>query len=328
MFRRNKNRLVTIEMNDYVIRVLIIQDGNLETAKVYEYALPPGVIVDEILEDELAFFEILKSLVKDWNISRHDLRFFVPDHSVMMRTFDHPKELASNELKGYVEMELGRTIHLPFENPLLDVYDHEEGDGEAVIYASSSEEVVKVMQLYHDINLNPKILDVRMLSIIRFLKTTDYFSAEKTYLVADWSINALSISIYSNENVDFLRYHPVESPTRNWKYAPDLLDINVFTYDGEIEEYKMSLSEQVLEVERILNFYRFSFHKGEKSVDQIVLVGENPELLYIKEQLESTVDMPVEIIDDAFVRKHYNELNRKHVALIGLSLKEEDLLGS
>jgi type IV pilus assembly protein PilM len=106
------------------------------------------------------------------------------------------------------------------------------------------------------------------------------------------------------------------------------LDINVFTYDGEIEEYKMSLSEQVLEVERILNFYRFSFHKGEKSVDQIVLVGENPELLYIKEQLESTVDMPVEIIDDAFVRKHYNELNRKHVALIGLSLKEEDLLGS
>jgi type IV pilus assembly protein PilM len=77
-----------------------------------------------------------------------------------------------------------------------------------------------------------------------------------------------------------------------------------------------------------LNFYRFSFHKGEKSVDQIVLVGENPEMPYIKEQLESTVDMPVEIIDDAFVRKHYNELNRKHVALIGLSLKEEDLLGS
>jgi type IV pilus assembly protein PilM len=328
MFRRNKNRVVSIEMNDYVIRGLITQDGDLETTKVYEYALPPGVIVDEILVDELAFFEILKSLVKDWNISRHDLRFFVPDHSVMMRTFDHPKELASDELKGYVEMELGRTIHLPFEDPLLDVYDHEEGDGEAVIYASSSEEVVKVMQLYHDINLNPKILDVRMLSIIRFLKSIEYFASENTYLVADWSINALSISIYSNENVDFLRYHSVETPNRNWKYAPDLLDINVFTYDGEIEEYKMSLSEQVLEVERILNFYRFSFHKGEKSVDQIVLVGENPEMLYIKEQLESTVDMPVEIIDDSFVRKHYNELNRKHVALIGLSLKEEDSLGS
>ena len=328
MFRRNKNRVVAIEMNDYVIRGLITQDGDLETAKVYEYALPPGVIVDEILVDELAFFEILKSLVKDWNISRHELRFFVPDHSVMMRTFDHPKELASNELKGYVEMELGRTIHLPFENPLLDVYDHEEGDGEAVIYASSSEEVIKVMQLFHDINLNPKVLDVRMLSIIRFLKTIDYLTAEKTFLVADWSINALSISIYSNENVDFLRYHSVETPTRNWKYAPDLLDINVFTYDGEIEEYKMSLSEQVLEVERILNFYRFSFHKGEKSVDQIVILGENPEMPYIKTQLEDTIDTPVEIVDDAFVRKYYKELNRKHVALIGLSQKEEDSLGS
>jgi type IV pilus assembly protein PilM len=68
MFRRNKNRVVSIEMNDYVIRGLITQDGDLETTKVYEYALPPGVIVDEILVDELAFFEILKSLVKDWNI--------------------------------------------------------------------------------------------------------------------------------------------------------------------------------------------------------------------------------------------------------------------
>ena len=328
MFRRNKNRVVAIEMNDYVIRGLITQDGDIETAKVYEYALPPGVIVDEILEDELAFFEILKSLVKDWNISRHELRFFVQDHAVMMRTFDHPKELASNELKGYVEMELGRTIHLPFENPLLDVYDHEEGDGEAVIYASSSEEVIKVMELFHDINLTPKVLDVRMLSIIRFLKSIDYLNADKTFLVADWSINALSISIYSNENVDFLRYHSVEMPTRNWKYAPDLLDINVFTYDGEVEEYRMSLSEQVLEVERILNFYRFSFHKGEKSVDQIVILGENPEMPYIKAQLEDMIDIPVEIIDDAFVRQYYKELNRKHVALIGLSLKEEDSLGS
>ena len=55
----------------------------------------------------MAFFDLLKGLVKDWNISKHDLRFFVPDHSVMMRTFEHPKDLASDQLKGYVEMELG-----------------------------------------------------------------------------------------------------------------------------------------------------------------------------------------------------------------------------
>ena len=83
-----------------------------------------------------------------------------------------------------------------------------------------------------------------------------------------------------------------------------------------------------MELERILNFYRFSFHKGEKSVDQIVLLGENPEMPYIKTQLEDTIDMPVEIIDDAFVRQALQRINRKHVALIGLSQKEEDSLGS
>ena len=48
-------------------------------------ALPQGIIEDEIVQDEIAFFEVLKRIVKEWNISRHELRFFVPDHSVMMR---------------------------------------------------------------------------------------------------------------------------------------------------------------------------------------------------------------------------------------------------
>ena len=56
----------------------------------------------------MAFYDVIKRLVKDWNISKHHLRFFVPDHSVMMRTFEHPNNLASEQLKGYVEMELGR----------------------------------------------------------------------------------------------------------------------------------------------------------------------------------------------------------------------------
>ena len=77
-------------------------------------------------------------------------------------------------------------------------------------------------------NLNPTVLDVRSLSNIRFLKSTITFTAKRHILIADWSINAVSISIYSNGNVDFLRYQPVETPSRNWQYTPDLLDNNVY----------------------------------------------------------------------------------------------------
>jgi len=322
MFRRKKNRVVSLEMNDYYIRALIYTDDDLATGVIKEYPLESGLVVDEIVIDEIAFFDVLKKMAKEWGISRYDLRFFVPDHGAMMRTFEHPKELSSDEIKGYVEMELGRTIHLPFENPLLDVYDHVEGDGEAVIYASSSDEVTKLIELYQDVHLQPTQLDIRSLSNIRFLDEVSYFTPGDTYLIADWSINAVTISIYSDGNVEFLRYQPADTPTRNWVYSPDSPDNYIYTYSGNLTDYHSSLAEQVFEIGRILNFYSFSLHKGEKSVDHIIMLGDNPEMSYIAEQMRSSVEAPVDIIDDAFMKKYYTQFKPKHSALIGLSLKE------
>ncbi len=321
MFGRKKNRVVSLELNDFLIRVFIVNDGDVANATVYEYPLPAGLVVDETVQDELAFFELLKALAKDWNIAKHDVRFFAQDHSVMMRAFEHPKDIQSDKLKGYVEMELGRTLHLPFDEPLIDVYDPKAGDGEAVIFAAPSEEVFKLMQLYEDVHMHPTVLDVRTLSNIRFLDSTSFFLPGKTYLIADWSINAVSVSIYSNGNVDFLRYQPTETSSRNWRYETDSKERNVFTFEGNLEDYHLSLANQVLEIDRILNFYRFSLHKGEKSVDEIVMMSEHPEMDYIAEQMRSAIDTPITIIDDAFVQKKYPQFEAKHVALIGLALK-------
>lgn len=321
MFRKKKNRSVSIELTDFLIRALICAEDDVAEAIVYEYALPPGIVVDETVEDELAFFDLLKELVKDWKIAKLDLRFFAQDHAVMMRAFDHPTELETEALKGYVEMELGRTIHLPFENPLIDIYDHAPGDGVATIFAVPSEEPMKLIQLYEDVRLHPIALDVRALSNLRFLESASFFSSEKTYLVADWSVSAVTITIYSDGNVDFLRYQAAEQLARNWRYSTDASGKNEFTYDGDLENYLLTLSEQVFEIERILNFYRFSLHKGEKAVDEIVLLGDHPEIVTITEQLRAAIEMPVEVIDDRYVQQFYPKLEAKHVALIGLALK-------
>lgn len=323
MFGRKKNRTVSLEMKDHYIRGLIYNNDDVATGIIHEYPLESGLVVDEVIQDEVAFFDVLKSLVKEWGISRCDIRFFAPDHGSMMRSFDHPNELNSDELKAFVEMELGRSIHLPFENPLLDVYDHVKDDGEAVIYASASEEPMKLVGLYQDAHLHPTVLDIRTLSNIRFFDSISYFNPSDTYLIADWAINAVTISIYSNGNVEFLRFQSSDTPTRNWVYTVDPNDRYVFTHNGNMTEYHSSLNDQVFEIGQILNFYTYSLHKGEKSVDHIIMLGDNPEMAYIAEQMSSSVEIPVEVIDDAFMEKNYPQFETKHSALIGLSLKEE-----
>ncbi|MHA6259330.1 type IV pilus biogenesis protein PilM [Sporosarcina sp. CAU 1771] len=321
MFRRKKSQITMIEINDYLIRGLSITEGDLTSARINEYPLAPGSVVNGVIKDELAFFDTLKEVTKLWNIAKHDVRFFVPDHSVMLRSFQHPVEVTTNSLKGFVEMELGQSIHLPFENPLFDVYDYKENDGEAVIFAAPAEESVKLIQLFEDVDMNPTVLDVRTLSNIRYLSHASLFSSNRTYLLVDWSLHAVFITIYSDGNVDFLRYQPSERTAGTWSYESGDDGESNYTYDGDLNEYRKVMSEQIYEIERILNFYRFSLHKGEKSVDHIVMLGENPEMAYFIEQTKAVIDLPLTVIDKAYVNKKYSQFEAKHVALLGLALK-------
>ena len=127
---------------------------------------------------------------------KQNARIFVPDTSVLLKSFEHPDDIEWNELKGYVEMELGQSIHLPFQDPLIDVFDPNPSDGQAMLFAAPSEEVTKMIGLLLDATLDPQAADIRALCNIRLLAHLQLIKDDRTYLIADWSINELSISIF------------------------------------------------------------------------------------------------------------------------------------
>jgi len=322
MFKSKKNRFVALELNEYVIRAIVMNNQDVHQAVVYEQPLSAGIIEGDSIRDEMALFDEFKNLVDTWGIKRHDVRFFVPDSSVMMKTFEHPADVAGNKLKAYVEMELGQTIHLPFTNPLIDVYDAKPNDGEATLFAAPSEEVNKIAGLLDDVSLTPAIADVRALSTIRLLEKMDLFTPQKSYLITDWSITGLSISIYTPGKLEFLRYQAIETSIKSWESrVVDEHEVS-FTYDGEIEEYRMLLIDQIAEIDRILNFYRFSLYKGEKAVDEIIILGDSPEVDYIVNEMRSNYDTPIQFIDDNKIQSAYPNFKAKYIPLIGLVLKE------
>ncbi len=323
MLNFKKKRHVSFEINEYVLRVLVANNPDLSQAKVMEYPLDQGIIEEGFIRDEMALYDLFKQHLHSWGGKRQNARFFVPDSSIMMRTFDHPSELPANKLKSYVEMELGRTIHLPFSEPLIDVYDHEPNDGQAMLFAAPSEEVQKFMGLLDDVSLHPIVADIRALTNIRFLGGVELFSDSKTYLIADWSIGELSISIYTNGKVEFLRYQSIDLPNRKWTARTIENDEVEYFFDGEVEEYHSQLIDHIAEIDRILNFFQFSIHKGDKKVDEIIVMGDSPELDHIALQLKENYQTPIKMIDDAFVAKRFPGFKGKHATLIGLAMKEE-----
>lgn len=318
-----KKKILSVELNDYVIRVLSSNGQSLEQAKVYEYPLEEGVVEEGIIQDEMRFFEILKDQVVEWGGKHQHVRFFVPDSSVMMKSFVVPAEIETSKLKAYVEMEIGRSIHLPFSNPLVDVVDYDSKDEEATLFAAPSEEVNKIIGLFEDAKLDPQVADIRALCNERFLHKCNALKEEKTYLIADWSIDALSICILSNGQVEFLRYQSIDINFQNWDNKLTNEGVEFF-YTGEMEEYSSNLIDQIVEIERMINFFRFSMHKGDKLIDEIIVMGDNPLLNEITSQLRENFQIPVVIIDDAFVQKNFPAYKAKHVRLLGLALKENN----
>ncbi|MEK4228871.1 type IV pilus biogenesis protein PilM [Solibacillus sp. FSL H8-0538] len=322
MFNFKKKSHVSIELNDYVLRALVKKGPNAAQWILHEIPLPKGVVQDATIIDEIALFNLLKENASKFGGKKQNVRLFVPDTSVLLKTFDHPPDVEGKKLKEYVQMELGHSIHLPFQEPLLDVYDHIPGDGQAVLFAAPPEEVQKFMGLLLDIHMNPEVADIRALSNLRLLEQMKKIDDHKTFLIADWSINELSICIYTNGHVEFLRYQSIDTDMVKWNPKVHENGEVEFTYSGDIQDYRMIVTDQVLELDRMMNFFKFSLHKGEKSVDEIIIMGDNPLLDSISTFLSENLATPIKVIDDAVIEEFYPQLKAKHASLIGLALKE------
>ena len=322
MFKMKKKSHMSIIYNDYVVRTLISKGQSLEQPIIYEIPLPHNVVQEGTIMDEMAMFELIKANVPNWGGKKQNVRFLVPDTSVLLKTFEHPVDISGKNLKEYVQMELGQSIHLPFKEPLIDIYDPIEGDGKAVLFAAPPDEVGKMIGLLMDNHLHPQIADIRALCNLRLLEKIQFIDQSRTYLVTDWSINELSICIYSDGNVEFLRFQTIDTAPEKWRR--DVLEDGEvqFTYKADLEDFRGAATDQVLEIDRMMNFFRFSLHKGEKEVDEIIVMGEHPLLHIIEALLGDNLSIPIRIVDDHVIASQFPNCKAKHATLLGLALKE------
>ncbi|MFB7155459.1 type IV pilus biogenesis protein PilM [Lysinibacillus sp. NPDC056232] len=321
MFTKKKKSHVSIEIKDYILRAIVAKGADPSQWKGYEMPLAQGIVEGSVIHDEMELFDVMKNNVAKWAGKKQNARIFVPDTSVLLKSFEHPDDIEWNELKGYVEMELGQSIHLPFQDPLIDVYDPKPSDGQALLFAAPSEEVTKMIGLLLDATLDPQVADIRALCNIRLLEYLQLIKDNRTYLIADWSINELSISIFSYGQLEFLRYQSFDTDLSEWKFE----EIEEFSFSYRLDaedDYRIILTDQMLEIDRIMNFFKFSLHKGEKSVDEIIILGDNPLLPTIKDLLENNFPTPIIMLNDSVIQKSFPQFSEEFASLIGLALKE------
>lgn len=319
----SSKRVANIVIDDYVLRMVENNGKDLTSIKIVkEEALPPQVIEQGKLINELAFYDFMKDLVQKWGIKRRRVRFYAPQALVIMREIDIPKDVSRKEIKQYITMEIGHSIHFPFKNPVFDLYDIAKNNDttQVTVLAAPEEEMIKYTEIFADVNLQPVALDVQSLGIYRyFYNQLDNKRTDDAFMLIELNLTSMNISIFNKHRLEFLRYQPFNISIQDLEATKQDRSLQ-WTYVGDPTILQGQIDDQINEIDRLRNFYQFSIHQGDQSVNRLLLCGDYPNLEHIQAQLESRYrSLSVERLN---VQALTNEaLTNDFIPALGLALK-------
>ncbi|WP_141431847.1 type IV pilus biogenesis protein PilM [Bacillus sp. 03113] len=320
-----KNKFINFAINDHSIRFVELKQKNPPTPLRWgERKIPEGIVRDGKIIDFETLSLILEECVDEWKIKNRSVRFIVPDPFVIIRKALIPNSIKEDELKNYLFLEFGSSIHLPFEDPVYDtvLLGQKDEKQEILIIAAPEEKVLEYQELFLHAKLNPTTADISPLALYRLYHQVNDFANDERLLIVQLDFNMLNISILENTIPSFM-YHmmmDIDLDKLNMDRMSKGLDHDQNI--DELDELHLQFEEMYKEISRIMDFYRYSIQKGQDSISKILLNGDHPFLDQFEIDLANQFDIPIETIHFQEMTDKERCIPRSHLLAFGLALKE------
>ena len=321
-----KKKIVNLTIKDHVIRYAELKNSQDSTVQNWgERYLPPGLIHEGTIQDLENFIWIIEECIEDWKISKKQVRFLVPDSSIVIRKLSIPEDVSEDEIKGYLYMELGTSIHLPFEEPVFDYYllkEKEKNKQQIILFASPEDSVTQYADVLEEAKLSPLSADISALALYRYFYHTNKVEENEHIMLVEVDTKTVNASIFEEHYPLLMRHLIMEVNEQEWTISTDeFSDNEKLIFSGDKAEVWDSLEDIYKELEKVMSFYRYTLNKGNKQVTKLVVAGDHPWLSSIIENMKNRFDVPVlEMKIDQTVNN--DPIPSSLLLNIGLGLKE------
>jgi len=139
---------------------------------------------------------------------------------------------------------------------------------------------------------------------------------DDVYLFLEFNLTAVNIGIFHNHKLEFLRYQPLNIESEDWKAKDE--DGLSWSYLGDQVDLEAEINDQINDLARLMSFYQFTLHQGEKSVNQIKVFGDHPNVDTIIHQLKEQYEQSIERLQ---VTDLSQDIKHQYIPLLGLALK-------
>jgi type IV pilus assembly protein PilM len=320
-----KNRIINLVLNDHSIRLLELKQVNPPSAQRWcERFLPPGIISDGKITDIDSLANILEECIEEWKIQRRQVRFLVPDPLVIIRKVSIPAEIQDDEIQGYMYLELGSSIHLPFEEPVFDFYSL-ENDGKTrdlLLFAAPEEQVMGYSDLLSKLKLNPVAADISPLALYRLYLHQDRSNVNDILFSVQFDLTSVNLCIFEQNVPLVMRQFSLPFNVDNWNVKSDMTGQLIFKYTGEAEELVIQFEDIFREINKLSDFYRYSLNNEKSDITKFLLNGDHPMLKAIYDEMKERFDVPVETISlESDVKGKKESVPPSQLLPLGLALK-------
>ncbi|WP_416825539.1 type IV pilus biogenesis protein PilM [Ectobacillus polymachus] len=307
-----RKKTIGIECKDYVIRY--VEGRSSSSAHVSSYGeayIPPGIVKNGVIVDTNSFELLLRSCVSKWGLKKKSIHFIVPDTFVVIRKQQIPADITEEEIRGYIHLELGHSIHLPFESPTFDFIPlgQKEDKQEILLFASPDIVVQSYASMFEKAKLNPLSADLSSLSLMRVYEEDKKISVDELMLLK-LDVSDANITIFHETTPVFMQ---------NQKFAyEDAIEFSPTGMTVRDKQLVMTeIDELMEEIDRILHFYKYSFMGGAGNMQKLLLAGDHPLLEEVYGLMRNRLSFPAELLsassaavanDEAFRLKYYPAL--------------------
>jgi type IV pilus assembly protein PilM len=356
MFGITSDSTIGVEINAHRLLLSEVRKkGSKYTLlKAAQVAVPSEVVSEGKILNAETLGGLLKDLLKRSKVKSKRVHLVVPSQFVVIRQLQMP-DLPDKKMRKLIDFELQNSIHLPFEDPVYDYVkvakkDEAAKDGgerteaaaedkaaerrgndcDITLVASSRSAIQPLLEMAKKAGLTPAAVDIRALSLSRAFRCFRDRPESNTRMFVDVTETSTDLHIFDGENLKFTRNVPLSLENYKLDRAKDrpLNVLELLEYFHENTDFRSFSTDLAYEIERSLNFYRYTLNNRDAVLAQIVLSGILPKsgvlTMYLRERFQETA-IEVMPFDRLMIGKQANidpMLLHEFAIPIGLALKE------
>lgn len=236
-----------------------------------------------------------------------------------------PSDIQDDEIKGYLYLELGSTIHLPFEEPVFDFYMLEKNgkNRDLLLFAAPEQYVMEYANLFSTLKLTPVVADISPLALYRLYHQLNQPAKNEVLFSAQFDLTSVNMSIFEGTVPLVMRQFPLSFDIDKWEMKRDDTGTVHFKYIGDTEDLVYQFEDILKEINKLSDYYRYSLSKEKRAVSKFLINGDHPLLQAILDEMKERLEVPVEMISlELGAKDKGGSTPAKLFLSLGLALKE------